>query len=90
MKDLINNVTKGNPGAVCVIAKLGVEYIKIFNNLGILGPKIWVLYKNVCAEEIETTREVLEKIKNDENYTHSIENKKTHVMKYLFQESDKK
>lgn len=66
-KDMIIKMAEGNVGALTVCLKLFTESPKIdtldwaggcglllfLDDLGIYGSSIWVLYKNVCGENLE-------------------------------------
>lgn len=73
LQDAIAKMVEGNVGAVTVCAELVKKEAKIdpdaalapidsllaLDDLGIYGSKIWMLYKDVCGEDIVNTRAVL-------------------------------
>lgn len=54
---------QGNPGALrvlCAMAKTGeMNYYRILDDLGIVGPRIWKLYKDCCKEDLNIMLVVL-------------------------------
>ena len=58
--DVAMKMSDGNPGALSVIVKFqkedlpeeGIGYVMILDTLGIYGPDIWCLYKDVCDQNI--------------------------------------
>ncbi len=72
-KDMIIKLSDGNPGAVSVLMQLLTRsaavdpdsafgpftYLLNLNAFGIYGPRIWMLYKDVCHEDIVSTMAVL-------------------------------
>jgi len=59
-------MAKGNPGALNVIAQLsahpdGASIILCLDKMGITGSRIWVLYKDLCGQDIRKMIEMLEK-----------------------------
>ncbi len=64
--DIIVKMADGNPGAASVMGELmrdghlidpdnmfgGMSCIMRLDSLGIYGPNIWILYKDVCGESI--------------------------------------
>ena len=71
--DIIIKMSEGNPGALSVCMQLftetekidpdamlgGLSGILMLDSLGIYGPKIWMLYKDVCGEDIADTITIL-------------------------------
>ena len=71
--DVITKMSEGNPGALSVCIQLltetekidpdaalgGLSGILMLDGLGIYGSKIWMLYKDVCGEDIADTITVL-------------------------------
>ena len=71
--DVITKMSEGNPGALSVCIQLltetekidpdaalgGLSSILMLDGLGIYGSEIWMLYKNVCGEDIADTIAVL-------------------------------
>lgn len=71
--DILLKMAEGNPGALNVCARLLVEGSEIdpqsfagglgailhMDSLGIYGPSIWMLYKDVCKEDLEMTMAIL-------------------------------
>jgi len=67
--DVLTTMSEGNPGALVVLMKLlketervdplsalgGLGTIMWMDTLDIYGPRIWMLYKDVCGENIEKT-----------------------------------
>lgn len=64
--DALTKLAEGNPGAVTVLAKLtrrdafGFIQCCRLDDLGIYGPHIWMCYKDLCGEDIETLYSLLE------------------------------
>lgn len=73
LMDVFMKMSDGNPGALTVMAELyqrvpeidpmsalgGLGAIMDLDTLGIYGPRIWMLYKDVCSEDIEKTNWML-------------------------------
>lgn len=73
LKDAIIKIGEGNPGALTVCMSLSSmtptvdpdsglgpwTYILFLDSLNIYGPRIWMLFKDVCAENIVTTIAIL-------------------------------
>jgi hypothetical protein len=69
----VAKMAEGNPGAVTVMAQMlqrgeeidpdsflgGVAKVLSLDTHGIYGPRIWMLYKDVCGEDIEKTMGLL-------------------------------
>jgi hypothetical protein len=67
--DMIKKMSMGNPGAISVICQIlkdgalidpddafgGFSTILHMDTWGIRGPKIWMLYKDVCGEDLVKT-----------------------------------
>ena len=72
-EDMMVKMSEGNPGALSVCMQLltetanidpdaalgGLSSILMLDTLGIYGPEIWMLYKDVCGEDIADTITVL-------------------------------
>lgn len=66
---IVTKMSEGNPGAITVLIQLiknekyidpdsafseyGVSTMLGLDELGIYGPNIWVLYKDICGQDIE-------------------------------------
>lgn len=78
---------QGNPGALTILSQLANAsvYIDILEKLDIKSYKIWMLYKDVCGEDIEKTKELLVKLDQDNTFEQLIirTNEVQSVMKYL-------
>jgi len=73
MIDVVTKMSEGNPGALRVIMELyketptidpqnllgGLGPILDLDTLGIYGPRIWMLYKDVCGEDVAKTNWML-------------------------------
>lgn len=73
LKDAILKLAEGNPGAAVVCTKLAFRNTSIdpdsamgvfssilgLDTLGIYGPRIWMLYKDFCGQDLVTTIGVL-------------------------------
>jgi len=73
MMDVFHKMSEGNPGALSVCFQLQSETSKIdpdaampevinllgLDTLGIYGPRIWMLYKDFCKEDIVNVMAVL-------------------------------
>ena len=64
--DVITKMVEGNPGALAVLCGVlnrhpndGLLYILRLDTLGIYGPRIWMLMKDVCGEDIEEFDDML-------------------------------
>ncbi|MFA5558174.1 MAG: hypothetical protein WDA59_01760 [Methanofastidiosum sp.] len=71
--DVMYKMSEGNPGAVSVLMQLykevpnidpqnimgGIGAILDLDTLGVYGPRIWMLYKDVCGEDIAKTNWML-------------------------------
>lgn len=69
MVEAVSALSEGNPGAVMVLMEMlskgaqidpdaalgGVSALFFLDSLGIYGPRIWVLYKDVCNQKISRT-----------------------------------
>jgi len=70
--DSLLEIAEGNSGAISVIStlvKLGeFYYIDDLKAIGIKGPMIWMLYKDVCKQDIEKLRKVID-LYNDKTIT---------------------
>lgn len=67
--DAIAAMSDGNPGAISVLAQVfhgesggvtGFFRILRLDSLGIYGPRIWMLFKDVCREELGVMLKVLD------------------------------
>jgi len=57
-------IARGNPGAVSVLTQLFIAYgedaiARVAAIEGLRGPDLWLLYKDVCKENIETTNDLI-------------------------------
>lgn len=67
MFDICHKMSEGNPGALTVVMQLlgpqgaqidpdawlgGLGAVLALDTLGLYGPKIWMLYKDVCKEDL--------------------------------------
>ena len=69
MMDMVKKMSEGNPGAVSVVCQIiktgglidpddafgGLGTILHMDTWGIRGPKIWMLYKDVCGQDLVKT-----------------------------------
>jgi hypothetical protein len=67
MADALYKMCEGNPGGLTVLMSLlekvpqidpvcamgGLNYILQMDDFGLYGPQIWMLFKDVCGQEIE-------------------------------------
>jgi len=83
VEDAIIKMSEGNPGAISAMAQLlkktgGVAFLTALDNLETYGPRIWMLYKDVCGQDIVKTMGVLaaceENMISEEEYNHAIDN----------------
>lgn len=72
-----------NWGARSVICKLEPSDLKLLQELKIQGSGIWMLYKDVCCEEIKDTKTMLIALKENPNLQREIRGKKRAVLKYV-------
>lgn len=95
--ELIANLAQGNPGAVTVIMKILTDGIRIdpydyaggfgsvlyMDSMNIRGPKVWMLYKDVCNENIVKTMAMIRatqlKIISKDELLYAIDNRGTGV-----------
>ena len=70
--DALLEIAEGNTGAISVISTLvktgEFYYIDDLKTLGIRGPIIWMLYKDVCKQNIEKLRKIID-LYNDKTIT---------------------
>jgi len=73
MENVMMKMSDGNPGALTVCMRLlaesaeidpdgclgGLEAILSLDTLGLYGPNIWMLFKDVCGEDLVRTYAVL-------------------------------
>lgn len=73
LQTVVIKMSKGNPGAVNVIMEIltegekidpkmmfgGLGFILIMDSLNIYGEKIWMLFKDVCKQDLEKTLHLL-------------------------------
>lgn len=92
MLEVISVMSEGNPGAISVLSQFlaegpsidpddifkGFGSIMGLDNLDLYRPKIWMLYKDVCKEDICTTicllRSVQLGITTEQDIKHAVEN----------------
>jgi hypothetical protein len=69
IQDIVAKLSEGNPGALTVCmgilekaqtidpdaAMSGLMSLLKLDSLGVYGPRIWMLYKDVCGEDLVTT-----------------------------------
>ena len=55
----MTNLAQGNFGAMNVLSRIGVEATALLETYRIYGCRIWMLYKDVCREDIANTQAVL-------------------------------
>ncbi len=66
LKEMIATLSKGNPGALSVLVQLvnhsntSVVFIPVLEKLNITGSRIWMLYKDVCWEDLSKMIVVLQ------------------------------
>lgn len=80
--DALLEIAEGNAGAISVISTLvktgEFYYIDDLKTLGIRGPMIWMLYKDVCKQNIEKLRKIIDLYNNKtitkEQVLHAINN----------------
>jgi len=89
---MIMKMVEGNPGAVLVCMQLidesdkidpdsmmgGIGQIMFLDTLGIYGSRIWMLYKDMCKENIATTIAILRAVQlgflSESKLNHAINN----------------
>ena len=65
------NLGAGNPGALTVIRQLlqlgidGIESLTTLTKLNIKGSLIWMLYKDICSQDIYKFTSILASYNND-------------------------
>ncbi len=67
----IMRITQGNPGAITAVTEVikaaglnrGSEVVKMFDDIKMYGPNIWLGYKDICGED---PVKLLSKLENDE------------------------
>lgn len=66
IKELMVKLSKGNPGALNVLVQivqnteLSIVYLVALDTLDITGSRIWMLYKDVCWEDLSKMIVVLQ------------------------------
>ena len=66
MKELLVKMADGNPGAIVMLLQLleqgsrGDIAVYLLNAYGIKGSDLWVLYKDLCGENIEKVINLVE------------------------------
>jgi hypothetical protein len=62
LMDTMVKMSKGNPGAATVLGRLMPDVIPILtlDQLGVYGSDIWVLFKDVCRQDLDLMTLVLE------------------------------
>jgi hypothetical protein len=62
--DILMAMSEGNPGALRVCAELvKAEHIMtllMLDTIGVYGSRIWMLYKDVCGEDLQVMCRVLD------------------------------
>ena len=92
LMDIIKVMSEGNPGALRVVMELLTDGGKIdtqdvfegfgsvmgLDNLDLYGPKIWMLYKDVCGENLSLMIVVLRAVQlghvSDADVKHAVDN----------------
>ena len=90
--DIVKVMSEGNPGALRVVMELLTDGGKIdtqdvfegfgsvmgLDNLDLYGPKIWMLYKDVCGENLSLMIVVLRAVQlghiSDADVKHAVDN----------------
>lgn len=66
IREMILRMSDGNPGALVTIGKLivadKIESLARLSAAGIHGSRIWVLFKDVCGEDIPRMQAVLRRL----------------------------
>lgn len=71
--DIFTKLSEGNPGALTILLRMyhegdkidpdaaggGVIHLLSIDSFGIYGPRIWMLYKDVCGSDLVNTLGVL-------------------------------
>lgn len=95
----IVKLAEGNPGAVSVLGRVMTEGGKIdpdskpflillnLDTLGLYGPRVWMLYKDVCGERLDRTLAVLRAwqlgLLSRDAVHHAVENRGAGVVPHL-------
>jgi|688.fasta_scaffold341665_1 hypothetical protein len=58
-------LAKGNPGACTVLANLSHEYFGVVAAHGITGSRLWVLFKDLCDQDMQVLQATLARIRDD-------------------------
>lgn len=92
LMDVFVNMSDGNPGAVTVLMELydktpeidplsalgGLGAIMWLDTFGIYGPRIWMLYKDVCGQDIAKTNWMIRACQlgviSEQEFNHRIDN----------------
>ena len=58
--DVVRKISKGNPGAIDVIAQLElVPYVLVMDEMSLRGERVWIAYRDCCGEDIEKLKQLL-------------------------------
>lgn len=57
---LMNELAKGNPGAIAVVVRLDFVHLNNLKLFGINGSMIWVAYKDICGEDMDLLKQKIE------------------------------
>jgi hypothetical protein len=92
LMDVFVKMSDGNPGALTVMSQLyqdvptidpmnimgGLGAIMELDSLGIYGPRIWMLYKDVCGQDVEKTNWMIRAVQlgviSESDINHRIDN----------------
>lgn len=58
--NLMYELSEGNPGALNVVSHLDYRELAILVRTQLRGSMIWVGYKDICKEDIETFKEKID------------------------------
>lgn len=83
MASSVENLGRGNFGALYVLKQLSSEDRKSLFARNIKGPKIWMLYKDVCDHSIEKTSALISRVHKDPSVKCVIKGKERNVLDYL-------
>lgn len=90
LQEMFMEISQGNPGALSVVIAMMEElkfaafmYFSLLKKLGILGPRLWVLYKKVAEQDIHKTSKIITLLDSNPTYMMEIRGKEVEVMQYI-------
>ena len=75
-----------NSGALNVMSKLykyNFSYIIMLKEIDIKGSQIWILYKDVCNQNIKLFIELLEELVKNNEFKYNVKGKEIELLQYI-------